>query len=67
MTRFDSFCLYMIVLCITGAVVVGALQYRDDVGQLEASARKVMPGCRTHLCSIHFERGSPVVDMARNP
>lgn len=67
MSRFDSFCMYMIAICLAGAVIVGVLAYRDDIGKLQFAAKQSMPGCRSkYTCTVHYERGKPVVVMARN-
>jgi hypothetical protein len=66
MTRFDSFCLHMIVLCLAAAVVVGGLQYQDDIRSLENATRLTMPGCRSkYTCAVHYEHAKPVIDMVR--
>lgn len=66
MTRFDSFCMHMIAICLAGAVIVGYLAYRDDIGKMQAAIRQSMPGCLKHVCTVHYEHGKPVVEMARN-
>jgi hypothetical protein len=66
MTRFDSFCLHMIVLCLAGATIVGTLQYRADIRSLEAAAKIAMPGCVSrYTCTVHYEHARPVVVMVR--
>lgn len=67
MTRFDSFCLHMIVLCLAGAIVVGGLQYHDDIRLLNAAARVAIPGCKAkYSCAVHYEHAKPIVEMVRN-
>lgn len=66
MTRFDFFCLHMIVLCLGGMIVVGGLQYHEDIRGLENAARLAMPGCRSKYdCTVHYEHARPVVEMVR--
>jgi hypothetical protein len=66
MTRFDSFCLHMIVLCLAGAFVFGGLQYHDDIRSLEYTVKMAIPGCRSKYdCTVHYEHARPVVEMVR--
>jgi hypothetical protein len=67
MTRFDSFCLRMIAICLAGAVVVGGLQYRTDLRDLSRSTHHAIPGCASgkYRCSVRFERGKTLITMAK--
>ena len=66
MTRFDSFCLHMIVICLGCAIVVGGLQYRDDIRNLNAFVHQAIPGCKAKYdCAVHYEHARPVVEMVR--
>jgi hypothetical protein len=67
MTRFDSFCLRMIPLCLIGAAVVGGLQYRTDLRDLSRSTHQAIPGCASgkYHCSVRFEQGKPIITMAQ--
>jgi hypothetical protein len=66
MTRFDAFCLRMIPICLTGAVIVGALQYRTDLRNLSTATHRTIPGCASgkYHCSVRYERGITHITMA---
>ena len=67
MTRFDSFCLRMIPLCLGGAMIVGGLQYRTDLRDLSRSAHQAVPGCASgkYHCSVRFEEVKPFITMTQ--
>jgi hypothetical protein len=56
----------MIPICLTGAVIVGALQYRTDLRNLSTAAHRTIPGCASgkYTCTVQYEHGKPLITMA---